>query len=142
MKKKLKSHQIKNTYFLRLQKGDDLLQSLTEIIKDNDIKLANITALGAVSKVVFSYYDQQQREYISIEKKGNFEILNLNGNVSIKEGEPMVHAHIILADNSGNAFGGHLEVGTKVFASEIQIQELSNPDKVRKYDEDTGLTLW
>lgn len=69
MKKKLKGHQIKNTYFLRLQKGDDLLKSLTEIVKENDIKLANITALGAVSKVVFSYYDQQQREYFSIEKK-------------------------------------------------------------------------
>lgn len=54
----------------------------------------------------------------------------------------MVHAHIILAGDSGNAFGGHLEAGTKVFASEIQIQELTNPDKIRKYDEDTGLTLW
>ena len=72
----------------------------------------------------------------------DFEILNLNGNISLKDGEPMVHAHIILADQNGNSFGGHLEEGTKVFASEIQIEEFSKPDKNRKYDQATGLTLW
>ncbi|MCC3144828.1 DNA-binding protein [Halanaerobium sp. Z-7514] len=142
MKKKLEGHQLKNTYFLRLQKGDDLLQNLSQIAKENEIKLGSINALGAVFKVVFSYYDQQQREYISLEKEGDFEILNLNGNISLKDGEPMVHAHIILADQNGNSFGGHLEEGTKVFASEIQIEEFSKPDKNRKYDQATGLTLW
>ena len=138
----LEKHQVKNTYLLRLKRGDDLLNSLSEIVKENDIKLASITGLGAVSRVVFGYYDQKDWEYNFIEKEGQFEILALNGNVSIKDGEPMVHAHIMLADDNGNAFGGHLAEGTEVFASEIEIQELSNANKVRKYDEDTGLTLW
>lgn len=142
MSRKLKKHNVKNTYLLRLDKGDDLLKTLTEIVKENEIKLATISGLGAVSEVVFGYYDQKEWEYNFIEKKGQFEILSLNANVSIKDGEPMVHAHIMLADDNGNAFGGHLAEGTKVFASEIEIQELDNPDKVRKYDQDTGLTLW
>lgn len=142
MIQKLKKYNVKNTYLLSLNKGDDLLKSLTKIVKKNDIKLATISGLGAVSEVVFGYYDQQEWEYSFIKKKGQFEILNLNGNISIKNGEPMIHAHIMLADDRGNAFGGHLAEGTKVFASEVEIQELDNPDKVRKYDEETGLTLW
>ena len=142
MSQKLKNHNVKNTYLLRLDKGDDLLKALTKVVKDNEIELATISGLGAVSKVVYGYYDQQDWEYNFIKKKGQFEILSLNGNVSIKDGEPMVHAHIMLADDNGNAFGGHLAEGTTVFASEIEIQELDDADKVRKYDEDTGLTLW
>ena len=142
MAKRIKNYNVKNTYLLRLEKGDDLLKTLTEVVKENNIKLATISGLGAVSRVIFGYYDQQDWEYNFIEKKGQFEILSLNGNVSIKDGEPMVHAHIMLADDSGDAFGGHLAEGTEVFASEIEIQELDKADKVRKYDEDTGLTLW
>lgn len=142
MSAKLKKHEVKNTYLLRLDRGDDLIEKLTEIVKENDIHLATISGLGAVSKIVFGYYDQKDWEYNFLEKEGQFEILSLNGNVSIKDGEPMVHAHIMLADEEGNAFGGHLGEGTVVFASEIEIQELSDADKTRKYDEDTGLPLW
>jgi hypothetical protein len=118
------------------------LETLTEIVRENEIKLATISGLGAVSKIVFGYYDQVDWEYNFIEREGQFEILSLNGNVSLKDGKPMIHAHIMLADDTGDAFGGHLAEGTKVFASEIEIQELTEADKVRKYDEDTGLTLW
>src|SRR6056297_1481942 len=142
MAQKLEKHEVKNTYLLRLERGDDLIKELTAIVKENDIQLATISGLGAVSKIVFGYYDQKDWEYNFLEKEGQFEILSLNGNVSIKDGEPMVHAHIMLADEEGNAFGGHLGEGTIVFASEIEIQELSDADKVRKYDEDTGLPLW
>lgn len=142
MSKKLEQYNVKNTYLLRLDKGDDLLKTLTKIVKENEIELATISGLGAVSEVVFGYYDQLDWEYNFIERKGQFEILSLNGNVSIKDGQPMVHAHIMLADDNGDAFGGHLAEGTKVFASEIEIQELDKADKIRKYDEDTGLTLW
>jgi predicted DNA-binding protein with PD1-like motif len=65
------------------------------------------------------------------------------GNISIKDGKPMVHAHVTLADGEGRAYGGHLAAGTPVFACEFAIHEYT-ADQVlaRQNDPETGLMLW
>lgn len=68
--------------------------------------------------------------------------MNLTGNVSIRDGSPLVHAHVSLADYSGNAFGGHLAPGTTVFACEYIIQAFTGETLVREQDSETGLPLW
>jgi predicted DNA-binding protein with PD1-like motif len=88
------------------------------------------------------YYDQQTREYQFHQLDQPMEILNLAGNVSLKDGEPIVHAHITLADENGNAYGGHLAAGTVVFACECLVQELVGDELNRGLDEQTGLPLW
>ncbi len=69
------------------------------------------------------------------------EITKLVGNVSLKEGRPMVHAHVTLADE-GKAFGGHLAPGTVVFACEFIIQVFEGVSLTRSLDAETGLQLW
>ena len=54
----------------------------------------------------------------------------------------MVHAHVTLSDEQGNAFGGHLAPGTVIFACEFVIQELAGDALTRGFDEQTGLPLW
>jgi len=70
------------------------------------------------------------------------EIASCTGNISIKDGEIFVQAHITLADMEGKAFGGHLMPGTEIFAAEFFVQELIGQDLVRAKDEITGLPLW
>src|SRR6056297_1456579 len=138
----MKEYSVKNVFLGRLQKGDDLLKEITAFVKEKNIETGFINVIGAATKAVFGYYDMQSEEYEFITREGEFEILNVSGNVSIKDGEPMVHAHILFADNEGNTFGGHLAEGTKVFAAELYIQELEGKAPVRKFDKETGLTLW
>jgi uncharacterized protein len=64
------------------------------------------------------------------------------GNISLKDGNPMVHAHITLADEAGKAYGGHLIPGTVVFACEFILQVFEQPLLERGFDEATGLPLW
>jgi len=70
------------------------------------------------------------------------EITKLTGNVSLKDGQPMVHAHITLADEQGQAFGGHLAEGTRIFACEVIIEAYAGDIFERTWDETTGLSLW
>ena len=72
----------------------------------------------------------------------NLEITNLIGNISLRDDEPMVHAHITLSDENGNAFGGHLVKGTIVFACEFIIYAFAGVQYHRGYDKNTGLPLW
>jgi len=89
------------------------------------------------------YYKQEEKSYVdSIELNEKLEIAGCMGNISLKDGSMMVHAHISLSDISGKTYGGHLRPGTTVFAAEYFIQELTGKQLVRGKDEATGLPLW
>jgi hypothetical protein len=127
----------------RLLKGDDLLPALEKLCGELDIRLGEIRAIGAVSRARFGYYHQAQQKYEFLELSRPLEIVSLLGNISLKDGRPFVHGHIVLADEKGGAFGGHLAEGTVIFACEVAIQEyLSGEPLVRQFDEDSGLFLW
>jgi len=130
-------------YFLgKLNHGADLLEELTAVCAAQEIRLGRVEALGAVKKARLAYYNQATREYQHFELDEPLEITKLTGNVSIKDGAPMVHAHVTLAGEDGRAYGGHLAPGTIVFACEFMVQALEGPAYTRVYDEETGLPLW
>src|SRR3974390_420289 len=124
----------------RLQKGDDLLGALTTICQDLGITLGEVKALGAVSRARIGFYHQDTRQYEWLDLPKPLEILALEGNISLKDSKPFVHAHVTLSDDAGRAYGGHLADGTVVFATEFVIQELKADQSLnRQMDEETGL---
>ena len=126
----------------RLETGDDLVRELTNFLQREDIQAGKVSALGAVQKGVISYYDQETKEYNKKSFEQSLEIVNLTGNISLKDGVPILHAHIILADEEGNTYGGHLEEGTVVFACEFVIEEYDGESLTRGFHEPTELPLW
>lgn len=127
----------------RLAKGDDLLAALEQCCRTNGITLGEVRALGAVSQARVGYYDQAQQQYMYLELPQPLEILALVGNISLRDGQAMVHAHVTLGDAQGHAFGGHLAEGTVVFACEFMMQEyLADAALERRLDRETGLFLW
>ena len=127
----------------RLAKGEDLLAALEKLAAKHGITLGEVAAIGAVSQARVGYYNQAERKYSFLELARPLEILALTGNISLKDGKPMVHAHVTLSDHDGRAFGGHLAEGTLVFACEFTIQEYQSATAlVRQMDSPTGLFLW
>ena len=126
----------------KLAHGADLLEEITEICIEQNICLGRIEALGAVQKARLGYYNQQDHRYHFFDLDQTLEITNLIGNISIKDGAPIVHAHVTLSDKDGHAYGGHLAPGTIVFACEVAIQALDGPSFERGLDQKTGLPLW
>ncbi len=126
----------------KLSYGKDLIEELTSICIMENIQLGRIEALGAVQKACIGYYDQNSREYQFMDLDQHLEIINFIGNVSLKDGDPIVHAHITLADEEGKAYGGHLAPGTTIFACEFILESFEGPAFNRGLDEETGLPLW
>jgi predicted DNA-binding protein with PD1-like motif len=126
----------------KLEHGADLLEEITAICRDKNIRLGTVKAIGAVQKARLAYYDQNNQVYDFHELDEHLEILNLSGNISLKNGQPMVHAHITLSDSEGKAFGGHLAAGTIVFACECIIEGFHGLEYSRGHDKTTGLPLW
>ncbi len=137
--KKVESREL---FMGKLTYGSDLIEELTDICIRKNIRLGRIEALGAVQKACIGYYDQNSREYQFINLDQHLEITNFIGNVSLKDDNPIVHAHVTLADETGKAYGGHLAPGTIVFACEFILESFEGPAFNRGLDEETGLPLW
>ena len=130
------------TYIFRLPKGKDLLESLADFCHDNQVKCGVVNVVGSVSNATVGFYDQTKKKYDKKFINEEMELLSLNGNISIQDNRPIVHAHVMLSGKDYNTVGGHLFPGTKIYVCEAYIQELVGEPKVRRSDKVTKLALW
>jgi len=126
----------------RLPHGGDLINSIEEFCNKASIRMAAFSVIGAVSSATIGAYDQKQQVYVTFKEDAALEIVSCIGNVSLKDGKPFIHAHILLADEQGKTIGGHLFSETIIYAGEINLQELTGKPMERTYDKETGLMLW
>ena len=139
----LKKFNLKNEVIVgRLLKGKDLILELTKICEENNVVNGIIEGIGALEYVTIGYYDQKNKEYIVNRIDKPMEVLSLKGNVSLKDGKPFIHAHIVLGDRKGKVCGGHLNEGSSVFAFEYCIIPFEKGFFVREFDQETSLYLW
>jgi predicted DNA-binding protein with PD1-like motif len=129
-------------YVLKPPFGSDLLPELEGFVRAQHINLAWLSGVGAVSRATIRYYDQPKQTWIDLDFDRRLEVTGLWGNVSLLNGEPIVHVHCVLADEEGHCYGGHLGHNTTVFNLEILMTTLSGPAVMRKMDPQTGLTIW
>ena len=118
----------------------DLLPSLKDLVKKLGVNTGVINFIGALRGATLLYYIQDEKRFHKTTLEGPLEIASGMGNIATLEGDHVVHCHVVLADKDGSCYGGHLAEGSRVFAAEVHIRELS-PRLQRKYDDLTGLNL-
>jgi hypothetical protein len=126
---------------VRLRHDADLVQSIAELASSMEIGAGSFTAIGALKSARLGYYDQTNRKYREMRIESPHEMVSCVGNVSVSDGKPFVHVHVVLADEKGSTKGGHLVEGI-VFAAEVHLRPLKGAKLERKYDKVTGLWLW
>lgn len=130
------------TWVGRLATGDDLVEEIERFCAEQEVGAAWVSAIGAVRRASFAYYEQDERRYLELESTEHHEITSFVGNISIRDDRPFLHAHGSFASRSGTAVGGHLLLGCEVFVAEITIREMTGVELTRTPDEVTGLALW
>ena len=129
-----------DTYVLRLNKGEEVIESLKELCSKEEIKLAEITGLGASNLVEIGLFNVNTKEYKTKLFEGMFEITSLVGNATRKDGEVYLHLHINFGNEAGNAFGGHLVRARISATGEIIVREIEG-EVGRKFSDEIGLNL-
>ena len=133
---------MQDAFLARLPKGKDLLEALTSLFRKTGVRKASFTLIGALDHCVMGYYDPVARQYESRHFPGPWEIVSCLGNVSEKDNDVFVHAHIVVAGQDYQCFGGHLMPGSSIFAAELCATPVPGAVPVRAFDEPTGLALW
>lgn len=131
----------KDKIIVRLDRGEEIVESITKLSNEEDIKLGRVTGIGATNKVKIGLFDVESKEYHARELTGNMEITNLSGNISRMDGEVYVHLHITVCDEENRAYGGHLNMAIISATCEIII-DLIEGYVDRCFDEEVGLNLF
>lgn len=133
--------QFQSKILVRLDKGDEVVNSVKEIAQTLGIKLAAVSGIGALNHAVVGLFEQDSKEYHTREFAGSMEITGLMGNISEKDGEVYLHLHITLSDSELRAFGGHLSQGIVGATAEIIIDVIDGKVN-RKMNEEVGLNIF
>lgn len=127
-------------YLIRLDRGEEIVETLKKFCAENKIKLGTISGLGATNDAEIGLYDVKIKKYYEKEMKGNLEIAPLYGNITTMKGEIYLHLHANLGDESQRSFSGHLTKAV-VSATFEGIIEVIDGEVDREKDLETGLNL-
>ncbi len=125
-------------YLICLEIGEEIVASLNEFANKFDIRFAQVFAIGASNDVILGSFNPIKKVYQEQHFKKDFEICNLTGNITMVNDKPFLHAHVSLADDCFNSFGGHLNQAIVSATCEIMLY-CSNQEVKRVYNNDTKL---
>ena len=125
----------------RFDRGEEILACLKEVALKENIKLASVSALGAVDDFTVGVYKVDEKKYYSNHFAGAFEIVSLTGTISTMNGEYYAHLHMSAGNDKGEVFGGHLNAARISATCEMVIDVIAGVVE-RRADPEVGLNLF
>jgi predicted DNA-binding protein with PD1-like motif len=109
MKSKLLQDGPEKTFALVFDAGEEVVAGLLQFARDHELSGAHLTAIGAFERVTLGFFDMANRDYKKIAIQEQVELMSLVGNIAgDDEGNPKLHAHVVVGKSDGSAHGGHL----------------------------------
>ncbi len=122
---------------VRLDPGEEVLDSLETLRDEYDIENGFLTGIGAVDRVTLGHYDVDAQEYSEEEFTGQFEVTSFLGNI----GPDKIHTHIQVANDAFESLGGHCS-GARVSGTFEVLVTLGETSLTHRLDERTGLDVF
>lgn len=136
----MKYQRFEQTIIVRMDKGEDIVEQVKNVALKEKIKLASISALGAINEFTVGIFKTKEKKYYANEFKGDFEIVSLTGTINTMNDEYYSHMHLSAGNDQGQVFGGHLNKAIVSATCEMVIQ-IINGEVDRYFDEEVGLNL-
>lgn len=102
-------------YFLVLDRGDEILESITRFATETGTRAASFQGIGAVGKLTLGFYDLAAQAYERRSWDEDLEVASLIGNLAVVDGGPFPHVHGVFGRRDFSALAGH------VFQAEVSV---------------------
>lgn len=136
------SQKVGRTFILKLDPGDDILESIELLINRNDIEnaviVSGLATLDRANLHMITTTDYPIKLYMRNDKDLPLELTSIDGFICDKE----PHLHCTLSDKN-TAYGGHIHKGCRtLYIGEIVIQELLGLNITRHINEKGANTIY
>lgn len=127
-------------FLMVLRQGDDVLASIENLVKEQQIAAGNFTGIGFAQEATFGFFDFNQKKF-NPKTFNKVEMGNLTGSIAWSEGKPSLHIHGVATDDQFKAYGGHI-LRLKVGTGSMEIYITVNKEKLeRKMEQPLGANV-
>ena len=110
----------------KIEPGEDVFDAINEVVKKHKIKAGLINIIGALKKFTIGYFDLKTQKYNFKTFEEDVELISCMGNISYKDGEPIIHIHVAVGREDFSVIGGHLSQPSIIsITGEVYIYEIS-----------------
>ena len=135
-----------NTYYVRLDRGDEILSSVLDVCREEHVGSAIFTGIGGCSEAQIQTFLPETGEFQTQVLTGMLELVSLTGNVFTgDEGELYHHTHAVISYKEGDEHrmaAGHMKSVTVLYTAEIELRPTIDGTIRRQYDPETGTGFW
>jgi predicted DNA-binding protein with PD1-like motif len=132
----------------RLELGEPVVDGLVQLARFEKIDAGFVRAQGSIEEIELLRYDAALRRYVPLASAGGvdgpWELVSLQGSVSLLRGQPDVRAWAVIAGAPGGVpqvLAGLLR-GARAIYVEFAVDVCDDGDLERRDDPVTGLPLW
>jgi predicted DNA-binding protein with PD1-like motif len=94
---------------VRFATGDEILSGLYDLVAKHHITSGHIMGIGGLAPgALLGWGDPEVGGFKKVEIKDKTEIVSLTGDISMRNGEPYVHVHMVVGSSDGSTKAGHL----------------------------------
>ena len=137
---------IGDNYYVRMDRGDEIISTLLEICEKESIPSAVFSGIGGCQSAELQVFIPETGSFETEHLEGMLELVSLNGNVVRDDnGQLFHHTHALFSfkkqDQHGMA-GAHLKATTVLYTPEIELRPTIGGAIGRKFDPETGTGFW
>jgi uncharacterized protein len=132
--------QTSKQYAVIFYQGDEAFPGLVEFAEKYHVTSAHFTAIGALNGATLGWFDPQRKMYKKILIEGQHEVIGMIGDITLYQGKPVVHTHMVVGGPEGTTRAGHV---LAAYASPtLEVMVTVDPITMQKrFDPATDLTL-
>ena len=134
------------TYYVRMDKGDEIIAGILELCQREAIASAVFSGIGGCSAAEIQTFLPETGAFETQTLTGMLELVSMNGNVvSDENGARYHHTHAVFSyqtDGQHRMAAGHMKSVTVLYTAEIELRPVIGGTILRKRDEETGTGFW
>lgn len=135
-----------DTYYIRLDKGEEIISSVLDICKKEEITSAVFCGIGGCDCAEIQTFIPEKGAFETQTLSGMLELVSLNGNVIRDEAGALfhhTHALFALKQNGTHATaGGHVKSIRVLYTAEIELRPVIGGAILREKNPETGTGFW
>lgn len=129
-----------NKVVARLDKGEEVLETIKSLCQKENIKLASVLGIGAVKNTELRYFNPETKQYHDQIFENSHEAAPISGNISRMNQEVYLHLHASLGGADFGSIAGHLKSAV-VSATLECVLDIIEGGVEREFSGEVGLNL-
>lgn len=138
----MKLQKSNHTILLVLEKGEDIVECITNFADDQDLTFTSVSGIGACDDVILKFFNLNTKQYEETHITEPLELTSLLGNISRLDNGHFAHLHATFGfgTQSYQTYSGHLSKAIVSATAEI-VLTVTDMDIQRTFNDSVGLNL-